>query len=68
MSSERLQNTNQYKKSVAFLYTCSKPSKHEYVYENNSIYNCIKKIKIGINLTKKIQNLNSENKTLLKEL
>jgi len=48
-------------KSIAFLYTNNKVAERE---ENNSIYSCIKKIKIKnlkINLTKEMKDLCSEN-------
>jgi hypothetical protein len=37
------------------------------MYENNSIYNSLKKIKyLGVNLTKDVKDLHKENYTLLK--
>ena len=50
---------------MAFLYSKNKLSERE---EHNSIYNCIKKKKKGIYLTKEVKNLNIMNyKTLIKE-
>lgn len=56
------------KKSVSFLYTKNKVAERE-IKKNNPIWNCFKRIKyLGINVTKEVTNLYSENyKTLMKE-
>jgi hypothetical protein len=55
-------------KSLAFLHT--NKEKNERIYENNSIYNTLKKIKyLGVNLTKDVNDLYKENyKPLKKEI
>ena len=61
MNSVKFQDTNQHKKSVAFLYTSNKLSERE-IKKTITFLIASKRIKyLGINLTKKVKDLYIEN-------